>query len=887
MRLLGSIEYTTPVKTMDVAVPLDSKKETFMNTIFHKDAGKQRTNGENLHVENDSNHVNGVESNEESGENRPSENGKGDENETKNIAESESDTITKETKKCERTEVSECKSSEENNQLNATINKDEIADTTDGESTENGPNEEVEEEKPKSMDKKEIEIIDTDKKTNLNTEEEKESTEKDSSEEANKDRSEEATKDSSGEANEDRSEEAKKDSIQEAPDDDKEDVPDIIDDHNSPQESSKPEIKDDESQATNSGISEEVLENLCESTVMEVDSEKDDKASESDIVDTSKKDIDMDSGNNDATSIEIESGKDVTSIKAESVKDKVTSMEIESGKDVSMEAESGKDVTDKEKSADKEDEIMNKRPMKTNEIFFEEAVGTNSSDDEESEVELVDKAPLKNKKEQKEDSIEVTIDEKDEEDEHRLENEALKSIQIIEDLSKSMEEFTNKSKRANQQPVGCEPQNKKQKIEETKYVSKQLKKIKRSTLETMLAAKVAEVVTNKSEIGKLRRQVDCFRESAEVWQKRADLYSKQIKDLSTVMRKYLVDSKHSTTKSREGPVRITRSVGLQVLPATMRSSHPSLRGGRGGRTALLPRQGTTPPQNSVGAAAPPQPRAILHQQKPPAQQPSQPQVKNLNLPAKLSAQQQHQPLQLDAASQRQRQLSTSPKPGITRSVQNPSRSSPVVARPVVPIKPKPPAVPPSIQPEIVELDLSDDESTPAVSPAAPPPFQPVNSVKPVTTMARPQLPAFRLQGQAPPPRFQLLHRNRATPLLRHPAPLPNEHNVIRAGLKGVPPKPSLSITKSPEGVVLSWNMVLNVLHHETVSKYQLYAYQEQERQKPDKSLWKKVGNVKALPLPMACTLKQFSQGNKYHFAVRALDMFERHGLFSDAASIQI
>merc|ERR1711872_557820 len=135
---------------------------------------------------------------------------------------------------------------------------------------------------------------------------------------------------------------------------------------NSPQESSKPEIKDDESQATNSGISEEVLENLCESTVMEVDSVKDDKASESDIVDTSKKDIDMDSGNNDATSIEIESGKDVTSIKA--------------------------------KSADKEDEIMNKRPMKTNEIFFEEAVGTNSSDDEESEVELVDKAPLKNKK---------------------------------------------------------------------------------------------------------------------------------------------------------------------------------------------------------------------------------------------------------------------------------------------------------------------------------------------------------------------------------------------------------------------------------------------------------------------------------------------------------
>ena len=56
---------------------------------------------------------------------------------------------------------------------------------------------------------------------------------------------------------------------------------------------------------------------------------------------------------------------------------------------------------------------------------------------------------------------------------------------------------------------------------------------------------------------------------------------------------------------------------------------------------------------------------------------------------------------------------------------------------------------------------------------------------------------------------------------------------------------------------------------------------------PDISLWKKVGDVKALPLPMACTLKQFADGNTYHFAVRASDIHNRHGLFSSPESIAI
>lgn len=56
------------------------------------------------------------------------------------------------------------------------------------------------------------------------------------------------------------------------------------------------------------------------------------------------------------------------------------------------------------------------------------------------------------------------------------------------------------------------------------------------------------------------------------------------------------------------------------------------------------------------------------------------------------------------------------------------------------------------------------------------------------------------------------------------------------------------------GIVLSWNMALGSQYAD-IESYQLFAYQESAAP-PSAGLWKKVGDVKALPLPMACTLTQ-------------------------------
>ncbi|XP_025990895.1 activating transcription factor 7-interacting protein 1 isoform X2 [Solenopsis invicta] len=133
----------------------------------------------------------------------------------------------------------------------------------------------------------------------------------------------------------------------------------------------------------------------------------------------------------------------------------------------------------------------------------------------------------------------------------------------------------------------------------------------------------------------------------------------------------------------------------------------------------------------------------------------------------------------------------------------------------------------------------------------------------------------------------------ATPVLsniqisKHPAALPDIPSyAVTPGWKLPPPAPSLKISKVSNGIVLSWNMTLSDKYAD-IASYQLYAYQEVAGVNPSTSLWKKVGDVRALPLPMACTLTQFSEGNNYYFAVRAVDTHSRKGQYSLPGNISL
>lgn len=216
------------------------------------------------------------------------------------------------------------------------------------------------------------------------------------------------------------------------------------------------------------------------------------------------------------------------------------------------------------------------------------------------------------------------------------------------------------------------------------------------------------------------------------------------------------------------------------------------------------------------------------------------------------------------------------------------------------------------------VDLSDDEEP--TTPAAPQPVQAAAAVpagvtqvaytyKPIAAAGqqRGQIVMSQTPGGGVRPAAALIPvsssaGNRMTfiqqqggqlvsirPQPTHPAPPPNNIRQQQLLINGkrAPAQPTLKISCTNAGIVLSWEVrSQGGLDHGPTKCYQIYAYQE-GNQPPNSSLWKKVGDVKALPLPMACTLTQFTRGNKYHFSVRAQDFYNRVSLFSEPQSITL
>lgn len=80
----------------------------------------------------------------------------------------------------------------------------------------------------------------------------------------------------------------------------------------------------------------------------------------------------------------------------------------------------------------------------------------------------------------------------------------------------------------------------------------------------MVCKVVTEVLTTQTELGEMRKQCAINRAKTEMWQKKALTLQKQCSDLTQVMRRFIIDKSKSKNPERVVPMRITRSVGLQV-----------------------------------------------------------------------------------------------------------------------------------------------------------------------------------------------------------------------------------------------------------------------------------------------------------------------------------
>ncbi|XP_018617369.1 activating transcription factor 7-interacting protein 1 isoform X2 [Scleropages formosus] len=121
-----------------------------------------------------------------------------------------------------------------------------------------------------------------------------------------------------------------------------------------------------------------------------------------------------------------------------------------------------------------------------------------------------------------------------------------------------------------------------------------------------------------------------------------------------------------------------------------------------------------------------------------------------------------------------------------------------------------------------------------------------------------------------------------------PSPPPTTGRLPPEAAHTSPPQqPQLKLARvqSQNGIVLSWCVSETDRSCAAVDSYHLYAYHQdhsgQTGLAPLQSQWKKIGEVKALPLPMACTLTQFVSGSTYYFAVRARDVYGRFGPFCE------
>lgn len=322
-------------------------------------------------------------------------------------------------------------------------------------------------------------------------------------------------------------------------------------------------------------------------------------------------------------------------------------------------------------------------------------------------------------------------------------------------------------------------------------------KLSRSDLEELLLEKVTDCFLYTSENASLRHRIEKQEKTFETLKARIDTLKKQYNDLDMIHKRVMRD-----LEDRPGqpivPVKITRAVGLQVYQPsqTLKRKNEEIIGNLTKTTEL---KVTTPDQKRR-------------------------KVTPLRAPLTDT--------QKKAIEQKSLIESQLMKADITKNLLN-STSVTLTARKSTNVS--------------SAIDLTDEDDTPSsntVNYNTPPALVAINqrtgqrgfiAKAPATTVTR-ILPKM--------------------PLLISPAP------VERPGWKKFPPKPIITILKTAQknGIVVQWRIDgYDSKQHAIIKSYEIYAYEHTSNQTAQNN-WRKVGNVSALPLPMAITLTQFSEG---------------------------
>ncbi|CAH8606729.1 unnamed protein product [Heterobilharzia americana] len=117
-----------------------------------------------------------------------------------------------------------------------------------------------------------------------------------------------------------------------------------------------------------------------------------------------------------------------------------------------------------------------------------------------------------------------------------------------------------------------------------------------------------------------------------------------------------------------------------------------------------------------------------------------------------------------------------------------------------------------------------------------------------------------------------------------PQPATNTHQLP------LQPVPQLTIAEAAEGVCLQWSVTYPSGAFEPAVAYEIYSYASSEVTLVSLQTclpWKKVGEVTALPLPMACTLTHVEANNMYYFTVRSVDRLLRYSSWSNIVNAYV